>query len=101
MVNLADDVRIIDADTHMTEAHDLWTKRAPKGYEDRVPRVEVIDGRDTWVLDGTPLGFAGGGGVIGRDGEKFPFSESMIVWGIDRIHKAAFDPATRLELMDE
>jgi uncharacterized protein len=101
MVDLAGDVRIIDADTHMTEAHDLWTKRAPKGYEDRVPHVEVIEGRDTWVIDGTPLGFAGGGGVIDRDGEKFPFTESMIVWGIDRIHKAAFDPATRLELMDE
>ena len=39
MVKLADEVRIIDADTHMTERHDLFTSRAPKGYEQRVPRV--------------------------------------------------------------
>ena len=24
-----DQVKVVDADTHMTEAHDLWTKRAP------------------------------------------------------------------------
>jgi hypothetical protein len=35
------------------------------------------------------LGFAGGGGVIDREGEKYPFTESMVVWGIDRIHEAA------------
>jgi predicted TIM-barrel fold metal-dependent hydrolase len=100
-VELAEGVRVVDADTHLTEAHDLWVKRAPKGYEDRVPRVETIDGQPTWVIDGNPLGFAGGGGVIDRDGGKHPFSESMIVWGIDKIHKAAFDPQTRLDLMDE
>jgi uncharacterized protein len=101
MTTIADDVRVIDADTHLTEAHDLWTKRAPKAYADRVPRVEQVDGRPTWVVDGSPLGFAGGGGVIDREGEKFPFSESMIVWGIERIHEAAYDPKVRLEIMDE
>ena len=64
MSKVAEDVRVIDADTHLTEAHDLWTKRAPAQYKDRVPRVEDIDGRPTWVVDGAELGFAGGGGVI-------------------------------------
>src|ERR1700730_15084642 len=100
MSKVADDVRGIDADTPLTEAHDLWTKRAPAQYRDRVPRVEEVDGRPTWIVDGTPLGFAGGGGVIDRDGEKFPFAESMIVWGIDRIHEAAYNPEVRLEVMD-
>src|ERR1700760_110412 len=83
-MKVAEDVRVIDADTHLTEAHDLWIKRAPAQYKDRVPRVEDIDGQPTWVVDGAQLGFAGGGGVIDRDGQKFPFTESMIVWGIDR-----------------
>jgi len=96
-----DDVKVVDADSHLTEAHDLWTKRAPAGYEDRVPRVEEVEGRPTWVVDGTKLGFAGGGGVIDRDGNKFPFQESMVEWGIDRIHKAAFDPKARIEVLDE
>jgi predicted TIM-barrel fold metal-dependent hydrolase len=101
MVKLAEEFRVIDADTHMTEAHDLWTKRAPKGYEDRVPRVEVIDGQDMWIIDGTRLGPARGGAVIDREGKKYGHAESQAVWGIDRVHLGAFDPETRLKLMDE
>ena len=101
MAGIADDVRVIDADTHLTEQHDLWTKRAPAKFRDRVPHVETVDGQPTWVVDGQPLGFAGGGGVIDRDGGKHPFGESMTVWGIDRVHQAAYDPETRLQLMDE
>jgi predicted TIM-barrel fold metal-dependent hydrolase len=100
MHKLAEDVQVIDADTHLTEAHDLWTRRAPAAYKDRVPHVEQVDGQPTWVVDGSVLGFAGGGGVIDRDQQKFPFSESMVVWGIDRIHEAAFNPDVRLQVMD-
>jgi predicted TIM-barrel fold metal-dependent hydrolase len=100
MSRVAHDVRVIDADTHLTEAHDLWTSRAPALYRDRVPRVEEVGGKPTWVVDGSPLGFAGGGGVIDRDGEKFPLTESMFVWGLDRIHEAAYNPEVRLQVMD-
>ncbi len=98
---LADDIRVIDCDTHLTEAHDLWVKRAPAAYKDRVPHVVDIEGRPMWVVDGAELGFAGGGGVIDREGGKHPFAESMIVWGIDRIHQAAYDTKARLAIMDE
>jgi uncharacterized protein len=101
MVKLAEEVRVVDADTHLTEVHDLWTKRAPKGYEDRVPRVEKIDGKDTWLLEGNPLGPARGGGTIDREGKKFPFYESQIVWSIEQVHQGAWDPKARLALMDE
>ncbi len=100
MTTLAGDVRVIDADTHMTESPDLWTKRAPAEYKDRVLHVEDIDGQPTWVVDGVPLGFVRGGGVIDREGGKAPFTESMS-WGLDRIHQAAYDPAARLQIMDE
>jgi uncharacterized protein len=98
---LADEVRVVDADTHLTEVHDLWTKRAPKEYEDRVPRVEKVNGRDTWVLEGHALGPARGGGTIDPQGNKHPFYESQIVWNIDEVHPAAWDPKRRLALMDE
>ena len=65
-----DGLRVIDADTHLTEAHDLWTKRAPAKYADRVPHVVEVDGKPMWYVDGAELGFAGGGGVIDRDGGK-------------------------------
>jgi predicted TIM-barrel fold metal-dependent hydrolase len=101
MPKLADEVRVIDADTHLTERHDLFTSRAPKGYEDRVPRVVDIDGAPWWVVeDGAKLGPARGGGVVSRDGEKFPFEESKHN-GIDWVHKAAWDRDARLEYMDQ
>ena len=64
MATLAEGIRIVDADSHMTERHDLFTERAPKGFEDKVPHVEKIDGMDTWVIDGHTFGKAGSGGTI-------------------------------------
>ena len=47
------------------------------------------------------LGPARGGGVIARDRQEFPHFLSQNVWGINEIHKAAYDPEARLALMDE
>lgn len=94
-------LKVVDADTHLTEAHDLWTKRAPAAYKDRVPQVKEVDGRPTWVVDGAELGFAGGGGVIARDGSKGRALEALYEWTLDRIHVAAYDPKARIEIMDE
>ncbi len=102
MSDLAPGVRVIDCDSHFTESPDLWTSRAPAAYKDKVPRVEKIDGRPTWIVEEkTELGFAGGGSVIDRDGKKFPFAESMTEWDIDRSHVAAHDWRARLEVLDD
>src|SRR5580765_7682319 len=45
-------LKIIDADTHYTEPHDLWVKRAPAAIRDRVPQVKMLDGVRSWVIDG-------------------------------------------------
>ena len=63
MPELADGLRVIDADAHLTERHDLFTERAPKGYEDKVPHVVEIDGMDMWVIEGKTFGKAGSGGA--------------------------------------
>ena len=100
-MKLADEVRVIDADTHMTERHDLFTARAPKAYLDRVPQVKEIDGKPHWIVDGSvDLGPARGGGVIDRNGDKFPFEECKLN-GIDWVHQGAWDPEARLAVMDE
>ena len=102
MVEMVEDVRVIDVDAHMTERHDLFTERAPKGYEDRVPHVERVDGVDMWVIDGKTFGKAGSGGTIDHDGVKHPFRDSQGGgWGIADVHPAAWDPGERLRLMDE
>jgi uncharacterized protein len=97
---VTDDVKVIDADTHFTEPYDLWTSRAPAAYKDRVLHVEERDGVATWVVDGTELGFASGGGVVARDDSKLPLLDAM-ARGHDWIHRGAFDPEARLEVMDE
>jgi len=100
-MKLADEVRIIDADTHMTERHDLFTSRAPAQYKDRVPRVVEIDGKPHWVVDeAVDLGPARGGGVIDRAGNKYAFEECKLN-GIDWVHQGAWDPEARLEYMDQ
>ena len=53
---LSDGTLVIDADSHFTERHDLFTELAPEKYKDRVPHVETIDDIPTWVFDGHPLG---------------------------------------------
>ena len=37
--------KVIDVDTHYSEPHDLWTKRAPARLKDRVPRVSTSNGQ--------------------------------------------------------
>jgi predicted TIM-barrel fold metal-dependent hydrolase len=85
----------------MTERHDLFTERAPKGYEDKVPHVELVDGKEMWVIEGKTFGKAGSGGTIDHAGKKHPFRDSQGgSWGIDDVHPAAWDPKERLHLMD-
>ncbi|HEY8523593.1 MAG TPA: amidohydrolase family protein [Acidimicrobiales bacterium] len=102
MVQLAEGLRVVDADAHMTERHDLFTERAPRGYEDKVPHVERIDGVDMWVIDGKTFGKAGSGGTIDPQGRKHPFRDSQGgSWGIHDVHPAAWDPDERIKLMDQ
>ena len=96
-----DQVKVVDADTHFTEPHDLWTSRAPALWKDRVPHVIVIDGAATWVVDDEELGRAGAGGVIDRDGVKGRSFEGLYEWNIEQAHPGAYDPMARLQLLDE
>ena len=99
-LGLPADLLIIDADTHLTEPRDLWTSRAPAKYADRVPRVEVIDGRNTWVFDGAIVGGAGTSAVVDRAGNKH-LGLSFASMSYDDIQPAAFDIHERVTLMDQ
>ena len=94
------DLQVIDADTHYTEPHDLWTSRAPAGLAERLPRVVDVDGHPTWAVGATTLGRAMASSVIDRDGNRCRGS-AFLAWGFDDTHPGAYDVATRLEVMDE
>jgi predicted TIM-barrel fold metal-dependent hydrolase len=97
----AGDLRVVDADTHLTEPWDLWTSRAPSSYEDRVPRVTKVNGKDTWVFDGAELGPARAGGCIRKDGSKIHNAEEMFSLPVGFGHAGASEVGPRLALMDE
>jgi uncharacterized protein len=94
-------VKVIDADTHMTEQHDLWTSRAPAKYKDRVPQVARLDGIACWCVDGTIMGRAGAGGVVDVDGNKGRSFEGLYEWEQEQGHIASYDPVARVKLLDE
>ena len=99
-VDLAD-VTVVDADTHMTEAHDLWTSRAPAALKDDMPHVEEVDGAPAWVVQSAVMGPALGGAVIRRDGTKGPAFEALKSWRLEDVHEGAYDMRARLAVMDE
>jgi predicted TIM-barrel fold metal-dependent hydrolase len=92
-------IPVVDADTHLTEPHDLWSSRAPKGWEDRVPQVREVDGRSMWTVDGDVLGNAIGAAVIEPDGTKM-FGTGFMKLGIDEVHAGASQVGPRLAMMD-
>ena len=93
-------LRVIDADTHLTEPRDLWTSRAPAAFRDRMPRVENVKGRPTWIVEDIRLGLAGGSAVVDREGHKVPGTE-FIGWSFDDVHPGAYSVPERLAAMDD
>jgi len=95
-------IKIIDADTHLSEPHDLWTSRAPASLKDRVPRVKIVDGKRRWVIDDNiPLSDGASPiSVIRKDGSK---SRSLEFFGfqIEDVHAGAYNTKARLQVMDE
>jgi predicted TIM-barrel fold metal-dependent hydrolase len=94
--------KVIDTDTHLTEPHDLWTRRAPAKFKDRVPQVKMINGVESWVIDGDKLVGLGANpaSCIKRDGSKYEGLEFLEV-SIRDVHPSSYSVRERLELMDE
>ena len=93
--------KVIDVDTHLVEPHDLWIKRAPAKYKDRVPQVKVVDGVRSWVIDGDKVLLKGAipASTVKRDGSKWPGLE-FIKHQFEEVHPASYSTAERVEMMD-
>jgi predicted TIM-barrel fold metal-dependent hydrolase len=93
-------LHIIDVDAHITEPPDLWTRRAPARFADRVPRVVDVDGVPMWSFDGALLGRVNLSGVIRPSGEK-THGPAFFTFERDEIHPASSDMRARLDVLDE
>ncbi|RVT94479.1 amidohydrolase family protein [Sphingomonas crocodyli] len=96
-------IKIIDTDTHLSEPHDLWTSRAPANLKNLVPRVDLFEGKPTWIIgEGKQLSGIGASpiSVIKKDGSKSRSLE-FFDWQIGDVHAGAHSVKERLEVMDE
>jgi predicted TIM-barrel fold metal-dependent hydrolase len=93
--------KVIDVDTHLTEPHDLWLKRAPARLRDRVPQVKMIDGVRSWVIDGDKilLERAITSSTIKSDGSKWPGLE-FLNHQFEEVHPASHSARERVAMMD-
>lgn len=94
-------IRVIDADTHVSEWHDLWLERAPTSRKHLMPRVVGKGGERRWVIGENNFLFAASASAaVMRDGSKIRgldfFSKD-----IGDVHEGAHDVRARLRLMDE
>ena len=89
--------RLISGDSHVNEPGDLWTARVPSSTPTARPRIESFEQGDAWVLDGVadPINF-GMNACAGLPPEQ------MTGWKrFDEIRRGGYDPAARLEEMDQ
>jgi predicted TIM-barrel fold metal-dependent hydrolase len=89
--------RLISADSHVNEPPDLWTKRVPANWQDRAPKIKSFDEGDAWIIEGVtdPINF-GMNACAGLPPEE------MKGWAkFEDIRKGGWDPAARLQEMDE
>ncbi len=96
-------IKIIDADTHLTEPHDMWTRRAPAAWRDRVPQVKMHEGRKSWVIDGDKVIGLGAhpNSAILKQGGKVRDLDTFLKLGFDDVHAGSSDVRARLRVMDE
>ena len=91
-------IKIVDCDTHITEAPDLFTSRAPAALKDKVPRVERIDGTDRWFVGDRDFGSMGGN-VIRADNNKL--LGRLAFPKLEEAHPGGHKIKERLEAMDD
>ncbi len=86
---------IIDVDTHVTEAPDLWVSRVPARMRDDVPRLDTdAKGRQWWYVGDRRIANPGLTATAGvGDMKQWPSS-------YEEMHPGAYDATERLTYMD-
>ena len=96
-------IKIIDADTHLTEPHDMWTKRAPASLRDRVPQVKMLNGQRCWVIDGDKSIGTGAhpNSSVLKEGGKVRDLDTFLKLQFEDVHAGSSNVKERLKVMDD
>jgi predicted TIM-barrel fold metal-dependent hydrolase len=87
---------LISVDDHVIEPPHVWTERLPSRWRDVAPRLEVVDGVETWIYEDRAVPSTGLAASAGRRREEFspepfPYAE---------MRPGCYDPVARLADMD-
>jgi predicted TIM-barrel fold metal-dependent hydrolase len=93
-------VKIVDADTHITEWPDLWTSRAPARFKDKMPQRKSAEGVTAWMIDDYEIARDYGYSAIKKDGSKVPGLDFFEL-KFHEVTDGAHDVAARLDYMDQ
>ena len=92
-------IKIVDTDTHFTEAPDLFTSRAPAALKDKVPYVKLdADGVERWYVGDRNFGSMGGN-VIRKDNNKL--LGRLAFPKLEQAHPGGHMVKERLQAMDD
>jgi predicted TIM-barrel fold metal-dependent hydrolase len=91
-------IKIVDCDTHITEAPDLFTSRAPAKFKDKVPYRRRVNGVDKWFVGERDFG-SFGGNVIRKDNNKL--LGRLAFPTLEEGHAGAIETKARLQAMDD
>ncbi|TCM20467.1 putative TIM-barrel fold metal-dependent hydrolase [Novosphingobium sp. PhB165] len=96
-------IKVIDADTHLTEPHDMWVKRASAAMRDRVPQVKMLNGTRSWVIDGDKSIGTGAhpNSAILKQGGKVRDLDTFLKLQFEDVHTGSSSVKERLAVMDE
>ena len=92
-------IKIVDCDTHMTEAPDLFTSRVAAKFKDRVPLVKRVNGVDRWFVGDRDFGSMGGNVIRGSDHNKL--LGRLAFPTLDEAHPGGHEIGPRLQAMDD
>lgn len=85
---------VISTDDHAWENRDTWTSRVPARFREGCPQVKRENGIDYWVYAGQTIRALGTGCAAMR-----PDRDPVKTW--EEVPAAAYDPAARLDAMDQ
>ena len=92
-------IKIVDCDTHITEAPDLFTSRAPERFKDKMPYVKLdADGVERWYVGDRNFGSMGGN-VIRADNNKL--LGRLAFPKLEQAHPGGHKIKERLQAMDD
>ena len=86
---------ILSSDSHVFEPPDLWQTRIDRGFRERAPRIERLEGGDYIVVEKDLV--LSGIGLISNAGARFEAPETISAEGrFEDVHQGGWDPRQHL-----